>query len=41
MDALILHSSFYMHLKVIDEGVWQSYAIPKMIQCSLSKKGIY
>ena len=40
MDALILHSSFYMNLKSTDERVWQSYAIPEMIRCCLSKKGI-
>ena len=39
MDALILHSSFYMNTKSIEEKVWQSYAIPKMIQCCISKRG--
>ncbi|CAB5369609.1 unnamed protein product [Rhizophagus irregularis] len=38
MDALILHSSFYMNMKNIDERIWQSYAIPQMIRCCLSKK---
>ncbi|RIA82677.1 hypothetical protein C1645_809525 [Glomus cerebriforme] len=38
LDALISHSSNFMNMNNIDERVWQSYAIPQMIRCCLSKK---
>ncbi|CAI2170120.1 17745_t:CDS:10 [Funneliformis geosporum] len=38
MNAFISHSSFYMNMKNIEDNIWHSYAIPKMIQCCLSKK---